>query len=81
MCTFQRVKESAECMCVKDIQIATTLFSFQERTHVKLLWKTDKSIELLLMACLSGEDNTVQLIFVLIPAENRSLAPLVSPVL
>lgn len=41
-------------------EIASTLFSFQERAHVKLLWKTDKSVELLLVACLSGEDNTVE---------------------
>ena len=33
-----------------------TLFTFQERPHVQLLWKTDKGVELLLMACLPEAD-------------------------
>lgn len=46
-------------MCVTEIHMANTLFSFQERPHVQLLWKTDKGVELLLVSCLSAEHNTV----------------------
>lgn len=46
------------CACVCHHRDGTW-FTFQERPHIQLLWKTDKGVELLLMAGLSEEDNMV----------------------
>lgn len=47
-------------MHAPEIEIANTLLSFQKWAHVKLLWETDKSVELLLVPRLSGPDKATQ---------------------
>lgn len=57
---WSEIPEKDQNSVLAGSEINSTLFSFQERAHLKLLRKTDKSVELFLVACLSGEDNTVK---------------------